>query len=189
MDSDFLIRTYTGHMINLQEGPPVEKINIEDIAHSLAHQCRYAGHVNKFYSVAEHSIYVSMLSPSKMYAAYFLLHDAHEAYYQDLTSPLKRFLMFNSGQENKVNTVYSGICDKADWAIMQAFGLRFSQLTALHDHIKEADKDVYKLERSFVTGDGRKTLPASHPLKKAPWGMDPMEAKEQFISVFEQYMA
>src|ERR1035437_5720974 len=41
--------------------PNPEKILIADIAHALAHQCRFGGHASKFYSVAEHSVHVSRL--------------------------------------------------------------------------------------------------------------------------------
>ena len=32
------------------------KIDIEDISYSLSNICRFLGHTNRFYSVAEHSI-------------------------------------------------------------------------------------------------------------------------------------
>lgn len=42
--------------------PRVEDVRIEDIARALAMQCRYNGHVTRFYSVAEHSVRVAMLA-------------------------------------------------------------------------------------------------------------------------------
>ena len=68
--------------------PNPEKILIEDVAHSLAHQCRFGGHVWRFYSVAEHSVHVSNLYPSED-VLWGLLHDASEAYLVDLPRPLK----------------------------------------------------------------------------------------------------
>lgn len=63
-----------------------------DIAHSLAHQCRFVGHVRTHYSVAEHSVRASKLikglGPRLMRLA-ALLHDAHESYLGDLSAPLK----------------------------------------------------------------------------------------------------
>lgn len=70
------------------DNPTVDMINIEDIAHSLAHQCRYAGHTNWHYSIAQHSYYMSHLVPEKdRFEA--LMHDAHEAYCQDMVHAMK----------------------------------------------------------------------------------------------------
>ena len=41
--------------------PNPDDILLADIAHALAHQCRFGGHASKFYSVAEHSVHVSQL--------------------------------------------------------------------------------------------------------------------------------
>ena len=52
------IETYTGKKVtplNMKE----EDLNIEDIAHSLALQCRFTGHCRQFYSIAEHSVRVA----------------------------------------------------------------------------------------------------------------------------------
>lgn len=71
--------------------PRAEEIHIEDIAHALSMQCRYTGHVARFYSVAEHSVHVSRAVPPE-YALWGLLHDASEAYLVDIPRPLKRFM-------------------------------------------------------------------------------------------------
>ena len=54
----------------------------------MAHECRYAGHVKEFYSVAQHSVIVSRLCPPRD-ALWGLLHDGAEAYLGDVVKPLK----------------------------------------------------------------------------------------------------
>lgn len=82
------IQTYTGKKFYPLD-PREEDICIEDIAHALSMQCRYSGHILKFYSVAEHSVYVSYLCNFED-NLHGLLHDASEAYLVDIPRPLKR---------------------------------------------------------------------------------------------------
>jgi len=84
------IYTYSGLKFNAFE-PHNDQICIEDIAHALALNCRFNGHIHTHFSVAQHSIIISKLVP-KEYALEALLHDAPEAYLTDVPRPIKRFL-------------------------------------------------------------------------------------------------
>lgn len=77
--------------------PRADMIDIDDIAVHLSRICRFNGASSRFYSVAEHSLHVSNyaerelgLTPIGQLAA--LLHDAHEAYCGDVSSPVKQVL-------------------------------------------------------------------------------------------------
>src|SRR5438128_5709421 len=104
------MQTYTGRRF-YPLAPAIEDVDLRDIAHSLAHQCRYAGHVDRFYSVAEHCVLLSRAVPAE-YALDALLHDAAEAYVVDVPRPLKRNL-----------AGYAEIEDRALSTILQALGV------------------------------------------------------------------
>lgn len=80
--------------------PEPLQVVIEDVAHALANTCRFGGATSEYYSVAQHSVYVSQLceslAPEGMdandAALHGLLHDAAEAYMGDLRANLKPWL-------------------------------------------------------------------------------------------------
>ena len=114
--------------------PRAEDVNLQDIAHALSMLCRYTGHVDRFYSVAEHSWHVSYLV-SKPNALAGLLHDATEAYTNDISRPLKRSLPEYQQLEN------------LNWlAIAQAFGLPDELPVEVH----EADRNMLSVEKSAL---------------------------------------
>ncbi len=81
------IQTFTGKLFYPLD-PRAQDIDLRDIAHSLSLQCRFNGHCSAFYSVAEHSVRVSLALPVDL-ALWGLLHDAAEAYLGDLPRPIK----------------------------------------------------------------------------------------------------
>lgn len=81
------IQTFTGRQFFPLE-PRSEDICIEDIAHALSNLCRYGGHTECFYSVAQHCLLVSQVVPGE-HALRGLLHDASEAYLIDVPRSIK----------------------------------------------------------------------------------------------------
>jgi len=102
-EKDF-IETYTGKQFYFLDPKP-EQICIADIAQALSLNCRFSGHVKKFYSVAEHSVILANLVYSKTNdkeeAFSALLHDASEAYLTDIPRPIKPHL-FNYMEVERV---------------------------------------------------------------------------------------
>lgn len=90
------IITATGQSIDLAQ-PRQGDINAMDIAWALAQTNRFTGHCLRPYSVAEHSLlvcelaeHIYQLDVHGLLAA--LMHDAHEAYCGDMSSPGKQAL-------------------------------------------------------------------------------------------------
>lgn len=91
--------------------PRVEDIDIIDIAHSLSLLNRFTGHTRHPYSVAQHSLNVSHMVSAYNYQTLDdwqnlslagLLHDASEAYVNDLARPLKGMLPEYKYVEDKI---------------------------------------------------------------------------------------
>lgn len=91
-ESRCLFPTHTGRLVDPLAMTPSD-IDPADIAHSLAHQNRYAGHGSRPYSVLEHTFRIyqalSLMGVQPTVCLQGLLHDAHEAYVTDLPHPLK----------------------------------------------------------------------------------------------------
>ena len=126
------IRTYLGVSFNVLE-PREEDIHPLDIAKALSQQCRFTGHTKPPYSVAEHSILVATLSPTKWKLA-ALLHDAAEAYLMDLPTPIKNL------PEMKP---YRDMEDKLQRLIYKRFGVDSEEVPP---SVKKADHEAFKIE-------------------------------------------
>lgn len=107
------IQLYSGRLALPLDVKP-EDVNIEDIAHSLSNKCRFTGHTKEFYSVAQHSVFVSWLAEQTgvdavdSLARQGLLHDADESFLPDVATPIKvlpEFAFFREAGQKIFRTV------------------------------------------------------------------------------------
>lgn len=190
-DRALALCSYTGRRV-WPLAPAPEDIHIQDIAHALSNQCRWGGHTREFLSVAQHCVMVAQWCPPGLQLV-GLLHDAAEAYLQDLVRPLKRSLRAAG------ITTYDDAETEMLNVVMQRFGL--PQLPVDHDGlailpqpVKAADEFVGCAEaRDFMCDDpewvewrhrafalGAGAMPKVPPIN--PW--TPATAKAQFLSAF-----
>jgi len=167
------ITTLSGKWFDILN-PEEYEYDVEEMATALSNLCRYTGHVNKFYSVAEHSVLVSRIVPVSLRLP-ALLHDASEAYLGDVASPLKKLL-----------PEYRAIEERVQAAIFKYFGLEYPMDTAIH----EADKRMYWQERQDIANNGVKDSIWHQDLratrKEKAVGMPPHMARRMFLSRYKE---
>ena len=104
------IVTYKGEEFTPLD-PDINKIHIEDIAHSLSLMCRANGHTEHFFSIAQHSINCTNEAKARGHSPRVqlacLLHDGSEAYISDITRPVKHYLSeYRQIETNLQNVIY-----------------------------------------------------------------------------------
>lgn len=166
------ILTWSGQYINF-EHPERSIFLIEDIAHALSNIGRFTGHTSRFYSVAQHSVLVSLnVAPEHRLAA--LLHDASEAYCGDVATPLKRMM-----------PEYKQIEERMERAIFEQFGLPFPMDPA----IKLADLTLLATEKRDLmpkTEHEWALLSGIPRLSSAIWPVRPEVAKQMFLDRYKE---
>jgi hypothetical protein len=121
--------------------PSQDEIDIGDVAHSLSQQCRFLGHTETLYTVAQHCVLVSEMVPPGD-ALWGLLHDASEAYLCDLPAPIKRdpqMKFYRIAEEAMLTCVARkfGLAPEMPQSVMRAdkvlLATEFRDVTAVHD--------------------------------------------------------
>lgn len=149
-----------------------DAICIEDIACALSNICRFTGHVQDFYSVAQHSVHVSYLVPPE-FALEALLHDAAEAYCSDINSQLKQLLPDYRRQIKAVEAV-----------IAAKFGLPASMSAA----VKHADLVMLATERRDLDLDDGKHWPMLDVVEPATHFMiSPFNPRQARVFFLQRY--
>lgn len=164
--------TTTGRIVRPFDPQP-DMFCLEDIAHSLGFQCRFGGHTSKFYSVAEHSIIMSSLPeiPNELRLT-ALLHDAGEAYVQDIIRPIKYCF-----------PKYRSLEDQLMKVIAKVFHLPWP-----------FPKSIKSADQTLLAEEMRQLLPKNelHHLTKPPrhdiefYCWDPLSAKKNFLKKYTQ---
>jgi len=102
--------------------------DIEEIAHGLSQECRFGKQSTSFYSVAEHSVYVSRLANRPKWG---LLHDIDEFILPDIPKPIKHlglcegFLTVAEQMRDRASIQFDlgpypkSHIDKVEWWLMQ----------------------------------------------------------------------
>lgn len=176
------VATHRGRAFDLLT-PSARAVDLDEIATALAQLCRWNGHTLVFYSVAEHSCRVADALPAPL-APYGLLHDAHEAYIGDLSSPLKRALVAATGDPEHAPIIAGALArlrDGIDEAIYAAAGLRWPLTPPDMARLHAADLALLATEkRDLMAPCERAWDPGADPLPSPirPWS--PAKAREEF---------
>lgn len=162
--------THCGEELDLLN-PSADQILVHDLRVALARQPRYNGHTARHYSVAEHSLLVceimqrdlAVRSPHALLAG--LLHDAHEAYIGDITSPTAAALRALGGGE-----ALEELKRRLDRAMHQRFRLQAAAAAARYV-VHHADLIALATERRDLMPHGEllSPWPCLEGIQPAAW--------------------
>ncbi len=152
-----------------------DMVCIEDIAHHLAHILRFTGALNQPYSVAQHSVIGSYIPAHPELQYEFLFHDAHEAYFGDMSRPLKRSLPI---------AMYSWWRERTE-ECQRLINKKFHVPGFNSPEVRLADERMLLTEkRDFLPRSGKWKFDSAVPIptRLIPWTSD--EAEQHFLVRF-----
>lgn len=178
--------THSGCRVSLADPRPTD-IDIRDIAHGLALINRFAGASEFPVTVAAHSLIVAKLmchrkaSPAAQLAG--LLHDAHEAYLGDITTPAQQAI---EGDETGLGlpSAIDELKAVLDIAIYKAFGLIDVLDAATRALIADCDRQAFATEWRFAMAGPCPiaAAPTSFAIREMHWTV----AESQFLDAYRK---
>lgn len=152
MSSKTAIMIHKGTLFNVTEPSP-EEVDIETFTYALSNNCRFNGHTDIHWSVAQHSLLVADIirelyqgvSYEKHMQAILLglLHDASEGYISDISKPFKQVL-----------TQYLSVEEKVQNAIHIACGIDYSKVAdEVKNMVVTADELALVVEARNLIGN------------------------------------
>jgi hypothetical protein len=194
MSGRTILTLSNGKGIDLLDPKPSD-IDFAVLAEHLAKEARYNGATrNTFYSVAEHSVRgahaILIATGDRRLAAYFLLHDAKEAFKKDDTTPKKNAIAELAQQHfgvlaSQVLAAFKLLSNRLDDAVHEAAGLDLPAGTGLAPTIKSWDLRMFVTEWRDLMGNQQhpdwEPYKAIEPLpqKIVPWSW--RDARNAFL--------
>lgn len=174
-DQDWMM-TFTGRQV-LPLALKPEDVDISDIAHACAMQCRYNGHTQIFYSVAEHMTHISAAilaaTGDRVKALQGHIHDGGEGYTGDMIRPMKNSL-------KRFYEPWKQVEEANERAICKALDVPFP----FDPIVKEFDKRIIVNEKTALFGPNKPWDWNYEPLDIIIRGWDPICAEGRYL---EQY--
>lgn len=161
--------------------PEESDVTIEDIASATGNICRYAGHLPRFYSVAQHLVNASRIVGDDLNTQFAaLMHDTAEAFTNDLPTPLKWAFPVFKELEVKIES---------------AMGKRFDFEYPYPPEVKYADTVMLILEKIYIKEDksvwpayeewtAEKVEPYRELVDLGYW--HPTRAKREFLKRYQE---
>jgi hypothetical protein len=156
------ITTATGAEVSLQHPQP-GAITLRTIAHHLSLINRFTGATCRPYSVAEHSLLVCEIAEREfqldahgLLAA--LLHDAHEAFTNDISTPAKE----------ELGAPWAAFEHRFERLVRNAFAINVASAAHARE-LKQADLIALATERAQLLPNGGTPWASLAGVRPAPW--------------------
>lgn len=200
------ITTLSGRQLHIFNPAP-DQFDHEDLATGLSNECRWGGQMKRFYSVAQHALYVGLHAQalatqaglgsevSRGIGLLGHLHDAAEGLgLRDMPTPIKRFLPEYVAAEHEllmcVLCKYAGHLFDSDLFRAKAAVVsgRGYMEPVLHPFVGDADAVLLATEhRDLITHRVEGSWkPAAKPLSMTIRPVEPKEAKAAWLKRFDE---